>query len=703
MRFQRSILLTCVAAIFVYAGCAGRSSAPAPSISVAFTGALPSSVQAGGTLKLTASVSNDPSNAGVDWSANCGSSGGCGSFNPTHTASGGPTTYTAPSAVPAGNVVTISAASTANTTKSFSTTITVTTPPISVSFPTAPPTSLQANASATLAAVVSNDSSNAGVDWSARCGTSGACGSFNPTHTASGSATTYTAPNTTPAGNAVIISATSTADNTKAATAQVSILTPQDSLLSGNYVFEVSGVDCSFFGCSPYSLAGQLTADGAGNVTSGEQDFSDYFSSAADGFTGTYSIGPDGRGTLTVDTGDFDLPGGGIETFSIVLVSGSHILVDEFDTSTTSSGTMDAQTVPASGFSADTLSGGYAFALSGLDFFAAPLSWGGVVNVDSPGGISGTGSVADINNGGSVQTSQSISGSVLSVDELGRADILLNAGPHAGVEIIAYIADATHLKVVEIDGILGVTGGTALGQGASTGTFTSNAAISGNFVLGALGIGSPFNSSTAAGQFSSDGAGNLSGVLDLSVEGLASNRNFTGTYSVDSSGTGRGTVTVEASTGVLGTFAFYLAGSGNPAMLVGMDENSTMSGTILPQAAGPFSAASFNGPYALNSIRDYFSNDFDITAEVTADGIANLTGTADTNGFWSAGLQPNVAMTGSFTADASGRFTGTLNAPNMGTWNVAFYVISSSEVLLVETDGINVTLGTLQLQTGIGP
>jgi hypothetical protein len=66
---------------------------------------------------------------------------------------------------------------------------------------------------------------NSGVDWSVTCSNAGACGSFNPTHTASGSPTTYTAPSKPPTGNAVIVTATSTSNQTKSASANVTITT----------------------------------------------------------------------------------------------------------------------------------------------------------------------------------------------------------------------------------------------------------------------------------------------------------------------------------------------------------------------------------------------------------------------------------------------------------------------------------------------
>src|SRR5229473_427548 len=94
---------------------------------------------------------------------------------------------------------------------------------ISVKLSTAPPTSLQTGATATIAATVSNDSANKGVTWS--CAPSNACGSFTPTQTASGATTTYTAPASAPQGGSVTITAASVSDGTKTASANVAIIT----------------------------------------------------------------------------------------------------------------------------------------------------------------------------------------------------------------------------------------------------------------------------------------------------------------------------------------------------------------------------------------------------------------------------------------------------------------------------------------------
>jgi hypothetical protein len=165
---------------------------------------------------LTAIVANDPAAAGVDWSLSCGASS-CGSLGgsvKTHTASGVSVSYTSPSSIPPGGTVTITAASTTNPAISASATATIqTTAPIVITMSSAPRSALTTGAQATLAATVASDPKNLGVNWTASCGGTGGCGSFNlsPAHTASAGKIIYTAPASVPTGGLVTITASSPA------------------------------------------------------------------------------------------------------------------------------------------------------------------------------------------------------------------------------------------------------------------------------------------------------------------------------------------------------------------------------------------------------------------------------------------------------------------------------------------------------------
>jgi hypothetical protein len=82
-----------------------------------------STVEAGESESVSATVTNDGSNSGVDWSLSC-STADCGSIE-AHTASGAAALYTAPSTVPGSGAVTILATSAADATATGSTVVTV--------------------------------------------------------------------------------------------------------------------------------------------------------------------------------------------------------------------------------------------------------------------------------------------------------------------------------------------------------------------------------------------------------------------------------------------------------------------------------------------------------------------------------------------------------------------------------------------------
>ena len=93
-------------------------------VAVTMAAARPT-VTTGQTDPIEATVTNDVSNSGIDWSVSCGTSGACGSIT-LHTASGVAATYTAPDAVPGTNgLVTVQASSTASPAASSSVSLTI--------------------------------------------------------------------------------------------------------------------------------------------------------------------------------------------------------------------------------------------------------------------------------------------------------------------------------------------------------------------------------------------------------------------------------------------------------------------------------------------------------------------------------------------------------------------------------------------------
>jgi len=466
MKSFKTILITASAALsLALAACGGGGgSNPTQPITVALAGA-PSSLTVSGTTSISATVGNDPSNAGVTWSVTCGSQA-CGSFNPTSTQSGSPTTFQAPAAVPTGNTVTVVATSVTDTTKTASATITINAAAgISVSFASAPPATVVINSATSLTANVAGDSANAGVTWAVSCGSS-TCGSFAPTSTASGSPTVYTAPAAIPTGNTVTIKATSVTDTTKSASATITIATP--AVADGTYIFNINGQ-------SPYSSGGQVF-DGPyyvagafkvsnGAIASGELDYNQQ-----SGVNNAVALIPTGSGIsvsdkgnliITLATGDTGIGVSGVITLRGAQVSATRALLTEFDTSAAAGGTLDLQTSQAA------LTQGYAFNLGGLDSSGTTQVMGGILTFAN-GALAVSTSVFDINDGGTVEQAQAFtSGSVTAPDSFGRVQITLTPDSGTGVPglvLAGYITSPSKVALVEtLDPLNAVMGGTALG------------------------------------------------------------------------------------------------------------------------------------------------------------------------------------------------------------------------------------------------
>src|SRR5260370_12571244 len=74
--------------------------------------------------------------------------------------------------------------------------------------------------------------------------------------------------------------------------------------LSGNYAFTFRGSSSNGSVWSGYAAVGRFTADGAGSRVNGELDTNTVGGGgAAQTFTGTYSIGADHRGVMTLNIG----------------------------------------------------------------------------------------------------------------------------------------------------------------------------------------------------------------------------------------------------------------------------------------------------------------------------------------------------------------------------------------------------------------
>jgi hypothetical protein len=709
-------------------------------IAINITQPPPSTIFTNGTATVIAVVANDITNAGVTWSVSCFNTP-CGAVSPAQTASGQAATFTAPPTVPAPNptpnpVVTITATSTAAPSVSTSANVTIVAP-ISVKITqVVPGNSLLTNGTAPLVATVTNDSANAGVDWTVTCQSSGNCGSFSPAHTASGAATTFTAPNAVPAGGTVIISATSTTDPTQSATETVTINStlPPNSLLLGQFVILMTAKNSSN---GPYSFGGVISGDGNGNITAGNLDMVDASGNASPASVvavippSTYSIGPDGRGqiNLTINTnalnGTFGVNGTGAITLSVAFVTPQHALLSEIDSFGSGTGTLDLQNAAdlASIVGGTGLNGTYSLKLLGVEASSPHPGYfvAAAITVQSSSSSYGeTAYIADQSDNGAITsvpfaTLSHFAQATLNPDgELSLSSVNLGLSTQFSLDL--WLIDANHFVVTDWrDSFVGTPNVIVAGYLTAQ---PSSPAISGTYAFTESGATNAAQPQVAGGILTCGSAGTLD-VTPLRGT-LVNNQPISSTCAAPANG--RGLIAISGSTTAgIGQFAAYPT-LDQGLYLIELDGGS--AGTSGPSGAGvalqqtltaPISASSFSGNYASNFVAATALGTQNFAAQVISDGVSALSGTADVNFFNSTAVPPigtpssGAALTGSFTAGTNGRFPLTLTitpatgqpSPEITTINPACYIVDANTCLLLGLDPTAPGTGILQLQQNI--
>lgn len=690
MRISVSAALIFTAGLLI--GCGGGSSTttpPPPAITGSISG-NPASLNTGATATITETVSGDTSNAGVDWS--CSPAASCGSFSPTHTASGAATTFTAPTA--AGTVM-ITATSTANAKALSTVSVTINAAAaVAISFTGAPAT-LALNATTNLTATVTNDATSAGVDWT--CTPANTCGTFNPAHTASGAATVFTAP---AAAASVTVTATATASSAATQSATITVAAVSNvSSLSGNYAFALIGRDVN---AHAYSLAGTVALDGNGHVTAGEQDYNNGHGTlspqpSGDSITGgTYTVGSDGRGTLTLITNNTNLGTAGTENFSLVVVNGKHALLTQTDATGTASGTLDSQSI-AGGLT--QLTGTYSFTVAGTNG-NNPEVFGGQFVSNAAGAF--THVIVDSSSNGIVNKGGTNTGTYTAPDASGRGTFAFG-----GDHFVYYVIGPEALRVIVVE-TTETDLGVAIGQGA--GPF-SNASLTGSFVFKNASAETGAGSYASAGLFATDGNGNItSGFADVDEAGTVTSAAFTGTYTLAANGYGSIAIAGGATQHVttLGVYAIDPAinpldlnssTGGGGALILDLDATDIGGGVLLAKAASP----TFTGNYAVG-YRAFTPAGVEQNAVgQVAIGTGSFTGTADANTLPTVGSNLGVSVSGTFTADAThaGRFTLPLTVSignNPPALNFVLYQASTGDLLWIETDTTQYVSGSIEQQ-----
>src|SRR6185437_650048 len=443
------------------------------------------------------------------------------------------------------------------------------------------------------------------------------------------------------------------------------------SSLNGTYAFSFAGKDAN----GRYAVAGVLTADGAGNLTSGVLDVNQQPSPSTNvSFTGTYTIAGDGRGTATLTT-----PAGNF-TLAFVIVSDTRALVTRFEKLAGGTGAFDR--VNSADFSTTALAGTFAFSLNGVDASGKPLATVGSIATDASGNI--TTGVQDVSDNGAVTTNQPISAGSLQVAGNGRGTVSITTatGP---LNFAFYVVDANHIKLVETDKSP-LLSGDAFRQ---NGPF-SNASLTGPFAFTVSGTDTAHGPYATGAVLATDGAGAItSGSQDINDGGTpTSNIAITGAYSVDATGRGAATLTSASA----GTVDFVLYPTTNGVLMLNVDSGLVASGTASAQTR-PFTNAVVAGPYAMNFAQFTTTGEADANAALGANNQGGMTGLTDINDLGS--LSTATPMTAGFALDSSGH--GPLQiGSGLGVQNMAIYALDQTHCLFIGLDSGVVTVGDIE-------
>ena len=464
---------------------------------------------------------------------------------------------------------------------------------------------------------------------------------------------------------------------------------------NGIYTFSVFGTDGT-----TYAAAGSFTACGCsgGTISGGTVDLIDATSGAPLVATSstitsssTYSITADGRGSAKLAITNAALSLSTQIQVAFVLTSSSHGLIIQFDGNATGSGTIDLQ--PTAVTQSSIANTPYAFSLSGTDITANlnPLATVGAFTLDANGTI--TTGVQDYNYSFVPSPNLGLSGvvGVGSGTAPGTATLVSSFYP-SGLTFDVYPISATHLKVIESDGVAIVVGDVFAQPSASipSGNLVFN--MAGFDVTGQL----PF---VAGGLMTSDGATISSGSEDVNEAGVVDGGNnpavplsFGGSFA--SSGGGRSVATLSNFFGG-SKFAVYPSSGG--IFMLEIDNVGLIPGSGVTAGAATLQSATSIGSqgYGLNLTGLDLNTGIEVdqNAEFVATSTA-ISGLVDIN---DGGATSTKNLTGSYVVNSNG--AGAANFSSGGMAGMFFYVADSSNVLYISTDPNQVALGGFQGQS----
>jgi Putative Ig domain len=489
------------------------------------------------------------------------------------------------------------------------------------------------------------------------------------------------------------------------ATANLSITVGNLGILTGNYAFEFSGFNSG----GQVVMAGSFTADGAGNITNGVEDFNTMAGPPKNQtFTGTYTLGSDNRGQLVFSS----LTGSPTYAFAIDS-TGAHGRLIEFDSSgIRGSGQLEQRTVTTCAF--NTLTGNYAFGVTGEEeavggfaagpsvvvgsFLATPpasQAGQGTISVgeadsSAPNGVTGANGIGGLS--GSFQAFASSPQNTRCTLALSPVNINVS-----NMTFSVYPVSSKEAFLVETDAVSSTTPFLTAGKMlAQTGSPFSGVA------------GNTFTATSVAGMVGQFPSGSGAYVPDLALVSLTGSGSTS--FNISILENRAGTVMPAFNSGSLGfvtsdqygrvdsgiptpiSLVFYIINQ-NEAFAIGESLSSSTPipffGILEPQSPSPLNltASDLNSTFVLGTSKPATSPVTDISGSVT---LANTSSTAGTitgmqDQSASGGNSSAQTVTGTYAVLSSATGSGTLALTAPATFTGDFLVVSPTKILVLST------------------
>jgi hypothetical protein len=360
--------------------------------------------------------------------------------------------------------------------------------------------------------------------------------------------------------------------------------------------------------------------------------------------------------------------------------------------SSTSGGGGNGGFTPQGNFSVASLSGQYAYQLSGAligNGSFPPFAESGIFTADGKGGI--TNGTDDQTPSSPVSTNTFTGTYTMANDGTGFLTLQFTGG---SIQLAITMTKPSKFYLTEVDGTANASG---IGEQQTASAITS--VPNGTFAFRI------HNENTLQGPIAQVGAftinnGAVTGNEDVLIStGSVSSESLTGSFNAPT-GSGRGTGTLVDSTGTL-SFQYYIVDANTidimPSALAAV--SITGVGRAEAQTGGPFSQSSLSGGYAFGSHGDTAAN---LGGSQTAGRFTA------SNGAISSGLEDFVvdgvsgskdAFTGNYTMASNGRAAVTFTSSSLGTVSEVFWMVSPTRAFFLVDSSAKVEDGTLDAQT----